>query len=313
MVETTSNLYLKAFRERRMNMQVFVLTLWVNQKNLPAMFIDFLMALNWLFIIYFELKMFIMINYGNIWNNIDTNINLYHQTGIDLNATNHTLTSNLNKCVNRVASLFFIRLSLLGCLFNMLSILLCDCCNIMFTNKWQLQQTIELVVIYFMFMFTTLSTNIIEKESYYSQITEPLESFVDILIIFALIGFFFDVLIVLLCDKGGILHHKNKQLQQIIELSIIYLMVSFVQQENINAKRSYYETIGTTFQLFIYNSRLLGWILVFVFSGRLVTILLKINTHINCSYIISCAWNLTSCAICVYHLRKQQYFGYIQM
>ena len=173
----------------------------------------------------------------------------------------------------------------------------------MLANKGELQQIIELVT-YFMFMFTTLSANVIGKKSHYSQITTPLESFFYILIIFALIGYWFDVLFVLLCDKGDILYHKNKQLQQIIRLGLIYLTVSLIQQQNIIAKRAYYDTFGTTFQLLIYNSRLLEWMLVFVFSRQFVTVLSKIGTHINYSYIISCAWNAKSDAICCLQFKE---------
>ena len=267
-LKTTTYLHLKRFRERRMTMQVFALTLWVNEKNLPAMILYFLIAVNWLFIICFVIQRFEMINYDGIWNYFNININLYSLNRCDLNNTMHTLNGNLINYGDTINVTSFIvnTLTLLRCLFSVLSILLYDNSNIMLPNRWQLQQIVEPVMIYFMFTFTSLSANVIEKESHYSQIVTPLESFVDILIIFALIGCSFDVLFVLLCDKGCILYHTNKQLQQIIKLGIMYLMVSFVQQENIIAKRSYYKTFGATFQYFIYKFRLLKWVLVFVFS-----------------------------------------------
>ena len=45
-LETASDMYLKRFCERRMKMQVFPLTLWMNQEISPAIFINFLVALN---------------------------------------------------------------------------------------------------------------------------------------------------------------------------------------------------------------------------------------------------------------------------
>ena len=93
-------------------------------------------------------------NYGNISNNIATNVNLYSQNVIDLTFTNHALKWKWIICGDRVASLVSIILSLLGCLFGVLFTLLWNKSSILFPSNKQLQLIVELVMIYFMFTVT---------------------------------------------------------------------------------------------------------------------------------------------------------------
>ena len=166
-LETTTHLYLKGFGETRMNMKVFTLTLCVNQKNLPAMVSDFLIALNELFIIYFELKMFIMIHYWIIWNNIDSNINLHQQNGCDLNSKLHTLNSNLIK-ICKYASVF-VSVLIIFTLFDVLLSLLFNDSNILSHNNRHMVQTIELRLIYST-VIITLRSNVSGELSHYETI-----------------------------------------------------------------------------------------------------------------------------------------------
>ena len=166
MAETASNLHLKRFCETRMNMQVLPLTLWVNQKNLPAMLVYFLIALNWLFVIYFIIKMFITINYHNILHYIDININLYHQNRYGLNSIIHTLNGNLIKCGDHdtivIISHSLLIFVLVKCCVNALFVLLCDNNIIFYKNT---AQTIESRMIYLTITFANWHR--IGKRSHY--------------------------------------------------------------------------------------------------------------------------------------------------
>ena len=162
-----------------------------------------------------------MINYGIIWNNNDITINLYHQTGIDLNATNHTLTSNLNKCGDMVTSLLFIIFILLKRLVDVLFALLCSNSSIFIRSSHQLQQFIELIMIYAMFTFTSLI-----KKNTSERVTLQCNCYT--IAIFCVYfdniyseGMHFGWIICLLWQKTDLLCHKSKQLSEIIRLHTI--------------------------------------------------------------------------------------------
>ena len=117
---------------------------------------------------------------------------------------------------------FFHQITIARMFFDVLVTLIANNSDILLRNNGQIQRIIELVMIYFMFAFGGLTSNIIEKQLHCSRIDMAPEFSVHILIIYTLIGCVFDVFFVSLCNNSDLLPYKNEQLQQISELDIIY-------------------------------------------------------------------------------------------
>ena len=127
----------------------------MNQEILPAIFINFPIALNGLFVTYFFCRMFEIINYGNIWNNTDTKINLYHPNMVELTITIYVLTTisiQICKWNCKYASRLLMIFTLLQCLFDALFALKCNHINILLCINDALQQMIELGSVCSMFI-----------------------------------------------------------------------------------------------------------------------------------------------------------------
>ena len=94
----------------------------------------------------------------------------------------------------------------------------------------------------------------------------------------------FVVLFVLLFDNNYLFCHKNKQLEQVLEINMLYLMITLINKENVITKRSRYKSFAVPLQFFVRDMRLLKLILVIGVDRLSVAILSNIITRSYCSY-----------------------------
>ena len=79
-----------------------------------------------------------------------------------------------------------------------------------------------------------------QRITYHSAIVMAMEFCVDILVIytFTLRRYSFVILFVLLFDNNYLLCHKNKQLEQVLEISMLYLMITLINRYANNIRKS---------------------------------------------------------------------------